>query len=133
MQETLYRPHAADGTHYCDNKDRIGWIKGSTLDDLTNKVHGTLDLEPVNVDFDANEFGVASIFFIGIGFVAATIFYKRKAIAQWFKEKVTPLLKHKRHNKKEKYTENKKEAEEANIIIYEDVVKFKNSSSAINE
>lgn len=66
MQETLYRPHAADGTHYCDNKDRIGWIKGSTLDDLTNKVHGTLDLEPVNVDFDANEFGVASIFLLGL-------------------------------------------------------------------
>ena len=42
MKETLYRPHAADGTHYCENKDLDGWIKGSTLDDESNKVHGTL-------------------------------------------------------------------------------------------
>ncbi len=84
MKETLYRPHAAEGTHYCDSKDHEGWLKGSTLDDESNKVHGTLDLEPVDVDLDGDG---SDVLIIALALAAGAAIHSgwvhRKEIAAW--------------------------------------------------
>ncbi len=94
MKETLYRPHAADGTHYCENKDLDGWIKGSTLDDESNKVHGTLDLEPVDVDLDGDSSNVAIA--LGSAAVVSVLFIawnNRDKIAAWVNASIILPLK----------------------------------------
>lgn len=89
MSETLYRAYAADGTHFCEDKDHFGWIKGSTLDNETNKVHGTLDLEPVDVDLDGDKslLPIALACFAA-GICVTTIWVNRDRIKTWINDTV---------------------------------------------
>ena len=124
MKETLYRPHASDGTHFCESKDQEGWIKGSTLDDESNKVHGTLDLEPVEIDTDNIDpdamVGVAAIAVvgvacIGVGMLVHAAISNRDQIVAWAKDKIEPIKK--RWGKHEKQELSQNDQEESNNII----------------
>lgn len=123
MKETLYRPYAADGTHFCENKDREGWLKGCTLSDDSNKPNGLLDLEPYVVDTESGSpdyqgYMVA----LGVGFAIATVISNHKQIIRWAKETVIPSIKRKWYKltKKNYETDEQCLGKPGKIIVFDD-------------